>query len=142
MWFVEEASQFSVGLAAQSLTCSIMEKPHAWLDDCLNMLLSCCRKRMSASIFLSLSSKWDYSAEYRVGATPQESDRAHRDSRNSAPSYCACASRGAQLRETLGENISLSRIPTGRASSLLLKEAADCDHTSARSMIMQFLHHP
>ena len=32
---------------AQILTCSIMEKPHTWLDDCLNMLLSCFRKGMS-----------------------------------------------------------------------------------------------
>ena len=35
-----EPSQFSVGQIAQSLTCSIMEKPHAGLDDSLNMLLS------------------------------------------------------------------------------------------------------
>ena len=32
-WFVEEPSQFSVGQTAQSLTCSIMEKPHTGLDD-------------------------------------------------------------------------------------------------------------
>ena len=31
----------------QSLTCSIMEKPLAGLDDCLNTLLACFRKRMS-----------------------------------------------------------------------------------------------
>ena len=48
MWFMEEASQFSVGKTAQSLTCSIMEKPHTGLDDCLIMLLACFRKRMSA----------------------------------------------------------------------------------------------
>ena len=46
-WFMEEPSQFSVGQTAQSLTCSIMEKPLAGLDDCLDMLLSCFRKRMS-----------------------------------------------------------------------------------------------
>ena len=34
MWFVEEPSQFSVGQTAQSLTCSIMEKPHTGLDEC------------------------------------------------------------------------------------------------------------
>ena len=37
-----------MGQTAQSLTCSIMEKPHTGLDDCLNMLLSCLRKRISA----------------------------------------------------------------------------------------------
>ena len=47
MCFMEEPSQFSVGQIAQSLTCSIMEKPHTGLDDCLRMLLSCFRKRMS-----------------------------------------------------------------------------------------------
>ena len=47
MWFMEEPSQFYVGQTAQSLTCSIMEKPHTGLDDFLNMLPSCFRKRMS-----------------------------------------------------------------------------------------------
>ena len=47
MWFRKQPSQFSMGQTAQSITCSIMEKPHAGLDDCLNMLLSCFRKRMS-----------------------------------------------------------------------------------------------
>ena len=47
MWFMEEPSQFSVGQTAQILTCSIKEKPHTGLDDCLNMLLACFRKRMS-----------------------------------------------------------------------------------------------
>ena len=47
MWFMEEPSQFSVGQTAQNLTCAIMEKPHTGLDDCLNMLLSCFRKRLS-----------------------------------------------------------------------------------------------
>ena len=40
-------SQFSMGQTGLSLTCSIMEKPHTGLDDCLKMLLSCFRKRMS-----------------------------------------------------------------------------------------------
>ena len=44
MWFMEEPSQFSVGQTAQSLTCSIVEKPHTSLDDCLNMLLSYFKK--------------------------------------------------------------------------------------------------
>ena len=48
MWFMGEPSQFSVGQTAQSLICSIMEKPLTGLDDCLNMLLACFRKRMSA----------------------------------------------------------------------------------------------
>ena len=47
MWFMEEPSQFSVGQIAQSLTCSIMEKPHTGLDHYLRMLLSCFRKRTS-----------------------------------------------------------------------------------------------
>ena len=46
---MEEPSQFSMGQTAQSLTCSITEKPHTGLDDCLNMLLSCFRKRMSGT---------------------------------------------------------------------------------------------
>ena len=56
MWFMEEPSQFSMGQTAQSLACSIAEKPHAGLDDCLNMLLACFRKMMSAS-FRSLPSE-------------------------------------------------------------------------------------
>ena len=34
IWFKEEPSQFSMGQTAQSLTSSIMEKPHTgmWLD--------------------------------------------------------------------------------------------------------------
>ena len=47
MWFMKVPSQFSVGQTAQSLTCSIMEKPYTGLDECLNMLLSCFRKRIS-----------------------------------------------------------------------------------------------
>ena len=48
IWCKEEPSQVSMGQTAQSLTCSIMEKPHTGLDDCLNMLLSCFRKMMLA----------------------------------------------------------------------------------------------
>ena len=44
---MEGASQFSVGQTAQSLTCSIMEKPLTGLDDCLIVLQACFRKRMS-----------------------------------------------------------------------------------------------
>ena len=47
MWFMEEPSQFPVGETAQSLDCSIMEKPHSGLDDCLRVLQACFRKRMS-----------------------------------------------------------------------------------------------
>ena len=47
IWFKEDPRQFSMGQTAQSLTCSIMGKPLAGLDDCLDMLLSCFRKRMS-----------------------------------------------------------------------------------------------
>ena len=46
-WFMEEPSQFSIGETAQSHTCSITEKPHTWLDECLRMLQACFRKRMS-----------------------------------------------------------------------------------------------
>ena len=35
---MEEPSQFSVGQTAQSLTYSIMEKPHTGLDECLSIL--------------------------------------------------------------------------------------------------------
>ena len=49
MWFLEEPSQFSVVQTAHSLTCSIMDKPHTGLDDCLRILLSYFRKRMSSS---------------------------------------------------------------------------------------------
>ena len=47
--FMEEPSQFSLDQTAQSLTCSIMEKQHTGLGDCLRMLLACFRKRMSVS---------------------------------------------------------------------------------------------
>ena len=43
IWFKEEPSQFSMGQTAQSLTCSIMEKPHTGLDECPRILLSCFR---------------------------------------------------------------------------------------------------
>ena len=46
---MEEPSQFSVGQTAQCQTCSIMEKPGTGLDDCLNMLMACFRKGMSAA---------------------------------------------------------------------------------------------
>ena len=45
IWFKEEPSQFSMGQTAQSLTCSIMEKPHTGQDDCPRILLSCFRAR-------------------------------------------------------------------------------------------------
>ena len=44
---MEEPSQFFVSQTAQSVTCSIMEKPHAGFDDCPNMLMSCFIIRMS-----------------------------------------------------------------------------------------------
>ena len=47
MWFMEEPSQFSVGQTAQSLTCSIIDKPHTGLDECPTILLSCFRARNS-----------------------------------------------------------------------------------------------
>ena len=47
VWFMEEPSQFSVDQTAQSLTCFITERPHTGLFDCLRILLSCFRKRMS-----------------------------------------------------------------------------------------------
>ena len=42
---MEVPSQFSVGKTAQSLTCYIIEKPHTGLDECLNMLQACFRKK-------------------------------------------------------------------------------------------------
>ena len=47
IWFKEEPSQFSMGQTAQSLTCSIMEKPHTGLGECPRILLSCFRARNS-----------------------------------------------------------------------------------------------
>ena len=47
MLFIEEPSWFSVGQTAESLTSSIMDKPHTGLDDCLRILLSCFREKMS-----------------------------------------------------------------------------------------------
>ena len=41
-----------MGQTAQSLTCSIMEKPHTGLDDCLRILLSCFRARNCGSHIL------------------------------------------------------------------------------------------
>ena len=42
-WFKEESSQFSMGQTAQTLTCSILGKPHTGLDECPRILLSCFR---------------------------------------------------------------------------------------------------
>ena len=42
---MEEPSQFSLGQKAQSLTCSIMEKPHSGLDGSRRMLLHALEKR-------------------------------------------------------------------------------------------------
>ena len=51
IWFKEEPSQFSMGQTAQNITCSIMEKPHKGLDDCLmRVLQECFRKRMSGQL--------------------------------------------------------------------------------------------
>ena len=47
---MEEPCQFSVGRTAHSLTCSILENPHTWLDDCLRMLQACFSKRMSEGV--------------------------------------------------------------------------------------------
>ena len=38
-----------MGQTAHNLTCSIMEKPHAGLEECLIILLSCFRARNSAA---------------------------------------------------------------------------------------------
>ena len=47
MLFIAEPSPFSVCQITQSLTCSIMEKPHTGLDDCPRMLLPCFKNKMS-----------------------------------------------------------------------------------------------
>ena len=49
MWFKEEPSQFFMDLTAQSLTCSIMERPHTGLDECPRILLLCFRAMHSAA---------------------------------------------------------------------------------------------
>ena len=46
--FKEDPSQFSMGKTAQSLPCSIMEKPHTGFDECPRTQLSCFRARNSA----------------------------------------------------------------------------------------------
>ena len=48
-WFKSEPRQFSLGQTAQSITGSLIEKPHTGLDDCLNILLSCFRASTSDS---------------------------------------------------------------------------------------------
>ena len=62
MWFMEAPGKFSVGQTAESLTCSILEKPHTGLDDCLRMLQACFRKRMSGHRLIEdasvLPAKW------------------------------------------------------------------------------------
>ena len=45
----ERAKQVLLAQPAQSITCSIMEKPRTGLDECLRMLQACLRKRMSAA---------------------------------------------------------------------------------------------
>ena len=52
-WFKDEPSQFSMGQTESIVTCSIMEKPHTGLHECLRILLSCFRARNS-----SCSGKW------------------------------------------------------------------------------------
>ena len=52
---LEVPSQFSMGQTVQSLTCSIMEKPHTgWMTD-LNRLLWCFREKMSGLSAMNIS---------------------------------------------------------------------------------------
>ena len=65
---MEKPSQFSMGQTAQSLTCSIMEKPHTVLNECPRILLACFRAKNSApllSLSLSLSLSLALSVIYR-----------------------------------------------------------------------------
>ena len=39
IWFKEEPSQFSMDQTVQSLTCSIMEKPHTGLEESYSRVL-------------------------------------------------------------------------------------------------------
>ena len=50
IWFKEEPCQFSMGQTAQSLTCSIMEKPHTGFDECPRILPSSFRARNSGKV--------------------------------------------------------------------------------------------
>ena len=79
---VEVPSQFSMGQTVQSLTCSIMEKPHTGLDhldECPRILLSCFRARNSegrsscniASDLINLSSK----CLLFCGSSPKSAER-------------------------------------------------------------------
>ena len=50
VWLKEEPSQFPMGQTAQSLTCSIMEKPHTRLDKCPRILIARFRARNSVRV--------------------------------------------------------------------------------------------
>ena len=84
MWFKEKPSQFSMGQTAQSLTCSIMDKPHTGLDECPRSLLLCFRARNSgleiterphtsvplAHVLLSPRSSWGRQSTYQGHRSP------------------------------------------------------------------------
>ena len=80
MLFLDEPSQFSVVQTAQSLTCSIMEKPHTGLDDCLRNLLSCFIKWMSASLTTSPLPDDPLGVEFSLGSPLMEWSRSIRPS--------------------------------------------------------------
>ena len=74
MWFVRELSRFSVGQIVLSLTCSFTEKPHTGLDEYLNMLLWCFRKRMSALLLIdNLLPGENAAAKTKEASPPHES---------------------------------------------------------------------
>ena len=91
MWFMKEPSQFSMGQTAQSLICSIVEKQHTELDDCVNMLPSCFRKRMSGETARQTVRRpldFDLTSAERVNEPAGQSD----DSDDATAAFKRCTS--------------------------------------------------
>ena len=99
VWFKEEPSQFPMGQTAQSLTCSIMEKPHTRLDKCPRILIARFRARnsvrVSAPLFFHVAeciNKRAYRAESFGRLTMMEPFAARRRaSEERPPSHAKCS---------------------------------------------------
>ena len=68
-----------MGQTAHSLTCSIMEKPHTGLDDCLRILLSCFRARNSGAVSCAFHYKYTGDSEPEEGRAKVEERRRQDD---------------------------------------------------------------
>ena len=122
----KERSQFSVGQTAQTLTCSVMEKPHTVF---LRILLKCFRKRGSG---LSTPS----SPTYRLlGRYPWS-----REPHPSWPSRRAISSwglRGAAVSKTF--NASLKPRHSGEFEGLRIRRLATRWHSWSKSSLSKGL---